>query len=538
MAISTPLRFVPEDGVFALMTIDPVASLECLHDPEALAMAASLTFNDYLVFVPGTNQSRNLEAPYREEVVHFVLPQRPNDVPERFIDAAMSVPIHPTLDETHPEREPLETLGEFPWPGCFLSPFIGATVRTRIMLSVDPIVCELALSQRKRWKRYEKEDRHRQADREVEVARSIWSSTDSGYESDSFGTITNNINLSCGSVGADKHSLIDGGHIELEFAPIGLGEGELDIPLTVTFTHDLKRMEEMSDPFEFFLEKEALERIGREALERNKREVGSRKIKQSRILPLQVEFCDQSGRMPRFLPSLFSTAAVALVAYLYLVWTSKEMAAIAPLKSLVVPALSKHTATVIFVHGLGDSGLGWQPVAEMLNKELPQVKWVLPNAPTMPVTANGGMVMPSWFDILSFGFDSKEDREGMLKTVYSLNQLISAEVDAGIPANRIVLGGFSQGAAMTLLTGLTGERKLAGLAVLSGWLPLRANFKSMVSDHAKSYPIFWGHGAADPLVRHDLAVKSVDFLRESIGLNTSPRCRRADRAILQLVSWR
>lgn len=67
----------------------------------------------------------------------------------------------------------------------------------------------------------------------------------------------------------------------------------------------------------------------------------------------------------------------------------------------------------------------------------------------------------------------------MLKTVHSLNQLITAEVDAGIPANRIVLGGFSQGGAMTLLTGLTAERRLAGLAVLSGWLPLRNSFKSV-----------------------------------------------------------
>lgn len=67
----------------------------------------------------------------------------------------------------------------------------------------------------------------------------------------------------------------------------------------------------------------------------------------------------------------------------------------------------------------------------------------------------------------------------MLKTVHSLNQLVTAEVDAGIPANRIVLGGFSQGGAMSLLTGLTAERRLAGLAILSGWLPLHATIKSV-----------------------------------------------------------
>lgn len=99
--------------------------------------------------------------------------------------------------------------------------------------------------------------------------------------------------------------------------------------------------------------------------------------------------------------------------------------------------------------------------------------------PTIPITANMGMSMPGWFDIKEFDFNSAEDEKGMLQTVHQLNQLITGEVDAGIEASRIVLGGFSQGGAMTLLTGLTSERKLAGLAVLSGWLPLRYKFKSV-----------------------------------------------------------
>ncbi|KAJ7098705.1 Phospholipase/Carboxylesterase-domain-containing protein [Mycena belliarum] len=202
--------------------------------------------------------------------------------------------------------------------------------------------------------------------------------------------------------------------------------------------------------------------------------------------------------------------------------TYSRMAGIAPLKFIAVPALTKHTATVIFVHGLGDTGLGWKPVADMFKTDLPHVKWVLPHGPSMPVTANGGMVMPSWFDILSFGFDTEEDQPGMLETMHSLNQLITAEVDAGIPANRIVLGGFSQGGAMSLLTGLTAERKFAGLAILSGWLPLHKSFKSMASEHAASIPIFWGHGKADPLVKFALARMSVDHLKKDIGIPEAP----------------
>lgn len=83
------------------------------------------------------------------------------------------------------------------------------------------------------------------------------------------------------------------------------------------------------------------------------------------------------------------------------------------------------------------------------------------------------------FDIYSFGFDTEEDEMGMLQSARLINQLITAEVDSGTDPSRIVLGGFSQGAAMSLLTGLTGERKLAGIAALSGWLPLRSKFKAV-----------------------------------------------------------
>jgi len=116
-------------------------------------------------------------------------------------------------------------------------------------------------------------------------------------------------------------------------------------------------------------------------------------------------------------------------------------------------------------------------------------------SPTRKVTANMGMEMPSWyvfehsikttlhilgrFDIYSFGFDVEEDSKGMLQTVQQLNALIESEVEIGLDPSRIILGGFSQGAAMSLLTGLTCKHKLGGVVVLSGWLPLRKNFVSV-----------------------------------------------------------
>ncbi|KAG6828659.1 hypothetical protein H0H92_007128 [Tricholoma furcatifolium] len=192
-------------------------------------------------------------------------------------------------------------------------------------------------------------------------------------------------------------------------------------------------------------------------------------------------------------------------------------------KFITVPPIAKHTATVIFVHGLGDTGHGWKPVADMFrtDPELAHVKWILPHSPTRSVTANMGMEMPSWFDIYSFGFNTDEDEKGMLESAGLIKQLITAEVASGVEAGRIVLGGFSQGGTMSLLTGLTGERKLAGIAVLSGWLPMRNKFKSLVSQHATSIPIFWGHGSTDPLVKLQFSTESVKFVTDVLGVPRS-----------------
>jgi len=199
-----------------------------------------------------------------------------------------------------------------------------------------------------------------------------------------------------------------------------------------------------------------------------------------------------------------------------------QVMAVAPaLKYLTVPAATKHTATVIFVHGLGDTGDGWRPVADMfkVDPQLAHVKWVLPHSPVRPVTANMGIVMPSWFNIYSFGFNTEEDEEAMRKSAGMINDLIKYEIETnGIDASRIVLGGFSQGGTMSLLTGLTGGHKLAGIANLSGWLPLRGKFKELASQNANTIPIFWGQGTADPLVKAQITKDSTEYLIGQLGV--------------------
>ncbi|KAJ6573980.1 Phospholipase/carboxylesterase [Mycena vulgaris] len=185
---------------------------------------------------------------------------------------------------------------------------------------------------------------------------------------------------------------------------------------------------------------------------------------------------------------------------------------------------TSHSATVIFMHGLGDSGRGMYPTANMFHQDpaFGHIKWILPHAPVRPIRANGNHKMPAWFDVYNFAFEGPEDEEGMLETIASIEQLITQEVDSGIDASRIVLAGFTQGGAVTLLTGLTTKRKLAGLAIMNGRLPISHRIKEMAPPHASSLPVFWGHGIADPLAKYVFGQVSVKFMKEEMGFESAP----------------
>ena len=102
------------------------------------------------------------------------------------------------------------------------------------------------------------------------------------------------------------------------------------------------------------------------------------------------------------------------------------------------------------------------------------MKIVCPTAESIPVTLNGGCRMPSWFDLKSLDASGSEDESGIKKATKIVHDLIDEEVlRNGVPANRIVLGGFSMGGALALYAGLTYAKKLAGIVALSCWLPLR-----------------------------------------------------------------
>ena len=159
------------------------------------------------------------------------------------------------------------------------------------------------------------------------------------------------------------------------------------------------------------------------------------------------------------------------------------------------------TRTVIVLHGLGDSGHGFAPIAEELDlSALGPVRFVLPHAPERAVTVNGGYVMRAWYDILGTDLVRREDEAGLRESQALIEELITAEQARGVPASRIVLAGFSQGCAMALLTGLRHPQRLAGVAGMSGYLPLAASTAAERSAANRDVPLFLAHGTQDPVV--------------------------------------
>jgi phospholipase/carboxylesterase len=171
------------------------------------------------------------------------------------------------------------------------------------------------------------------------------------------------------------------------------------------------------------------------------------------------------------------------------------------------------TASVIVLHGLGADGNDFVPVAEELDlRAVGPVRFVLPHAPTRPVTINGGYVMRAWYDILGTDLAKREDEEGLRQSMTSVQALIERERDRGLAASRIVLMGFSQGCAMVLLAGLRHGERLAGLVGLSGYLPLAASTAAERNAVSNDVPIFLAHGRSDTVIPIDRALASRDVL--------------------------
>ena len=159
------------------------------------------------------------------------------------------------------------------------------------------------------------------------------------------------------------------------------------------------------------------------------------------------------------------------------------------------------TAVVIWLHGLGADGHDFASLVPELDLAgCPPIRFVFPHAPSMPVTVNGGYVMPAWYDILGPNLVSQQDAAGIQASERAIVALIAHEVARGIPAERIVLAGFSQGCAMALHTGLRLPQRLAGIMALSGYLPLADRITAERHPANAQTPVFMAHGTQDPVV--------------------------------------
>ena len=172
---------------------------------------------------------------------------------------------------------------------------------------------------------------------------------------------------------------------------------------------------------------------------------------------------------------------------------------------------STPNACVIWLHGLGDSGHGFAPIVpELKLPDSMSVKFIFPHAPERPVTINGGMRMRAWYDIKSLDFNSRADLSGVLESAAHVETLIQEQVDKGIPTDRIVLAGFSQGGVIALHLAPRFKHKLAGVMALSTYMCEPSLLAQEATDVNRDIPIMMAHGEQDEQVpfEHSVRLKS------------------------------
>lgn len=170
--------------------------------------------------------------------------------------------------------------------------------------------------------------------------------------------------------------------------------------------------------------------------------------------------------------------------------------------------------SVIWLHGLGADGHDFEPIVPFLGlSPATAVRFVFPHAPRRPITINGGMLMRAWYDIIEISTSRGQDKAGIRHSADKIRALIDNEIERGIPAEKIVLAGFSQGGAMALQVGLRYPQRLAGIMVLSGYLLFPEQLQKEHSTANAATPVFVGHGTQDPMVPFALGQATVKALQ-------------------------
>lgn len=183
------------------------------------------------------------------------------------------------------------------------------------------------------------------------------------------------------------------------------------------------------------------------------------------------------------------------------------------LETIEINPATTADATVIWLHGLGADGHDFEPiVAELALPKSSAVRFIFPHAPTRAVTINNGYVMRAWYDIVQADLGSKQDVEGIRASQSQLEELIENEISRGIPTQRIILAGFSQGGVIAIQTALRFSKQLAGVMMLSAYVPLVDTLEAERHSANAAIPVFYAHGNNDDIIPISFAEASRDYL--------------------------
>ena len=170
--------------------------------------------------------------------------------------------------------------------------------------------------------------------------------------------------------------------------------------------------------------------------------------------------------------------------------------------------------SIVWLHGLGADGNDFAPIVpELVRDGWPGIRFVFPHAKVRPVTINGGVPMRAWYDIVSLQIDQRADEAGVRDSIREVEALIARERDRGVPAERTILAGFSQGGAIALAAALRREKGLAGVVALSTYLPLANVTKDESTAAGRATPVFMAHGSQDPMVPQALGQRGREALQ-------------------------
>lgn len=182
------------------------------------------------------------------------------------------------------------------------------------------------------------------------------------------------------------------------------------------------------------------------------------------------------------------------------------------LPALIIEPPQAATASVIWLHGLGADGHDFEPIVpELALPASAAIRFIFPHAPAMPVTINGGYVMPAWYDILAMDIDRKIDVKQLEASAQAVAKLIDRELAKGIPSERIVLAGFSQGGAVAYQTALSYPKPLGGLLAMSTYFATAETIQ--LNSANQKLPIAIFHGLQDSVVPESLGKKAQQRLQ-------------------------